>query len=259
VAGSLSYPLKYTNPDIVEQVVRVYIDKVKYERAYTAALRRGDEPPLVDGGTGETVTSEAPMDFYMMLGDMAESTLSEALYDYIWDYPHPSSFRPLYLAHVFPERTIARLTGAQLGRTIRGKHVGADALFVEDAVLGTSVYEALEYLAGIAELHPDIRKSKREALIAFVERHGLHYAPSDSEQHPGWRDYRARRAAMRILALAGTREDLPLLEALAHNPPGPDQARNSTDPEDLSALADSIADRLHGATKPDSGAPATIR
>lgn len=246
VDGSTAYPLKYTNPRIVDRVLRAYIGLVERERAYIAALRRGDEPPDAGGASAEAVKGEATLDFYTMLGDMAESTLSESLYDYIWDYPHSSTFRRLYLAHVLPEKTVARLTGADLGRMINGERVAPNSLVVEGDILGTAVYKALSYLAGIAEIHPEIAQSKREELISLVEKHGMHYAPSGSEIYPGWRDYRSRRAAMQMLAVAGTHEDLPLLEKLAHDPPGPEKARRVADPEDLQALATSVEGRLRG-------------
>lgn len=55
-----------------------------------------------------------------MLADLAESTMSARLYDYVLDYPQPSTFRRLYIAEVLPERTIERFTTATLGRTRDG-------------------------------------------------------------------------------------------------------------------------------------------
>ena len=244
VENTTAFPLKYNDPPIVEMVLHVYIAKVEQERAYSAAIRQGDETSYIGGGSEAALNGEAAMDFYSMLADMAESTLSESLYDYVWDYPQRSNFRRLYLAHVQPEKTVARLTEAELGRTVNGKFVGEDSLFWEGAVIGTPLFKALQYLADIALMHPDIREANREALRAFAAKHGLHYAPTDSETHARWRDYQARRAAMQILDVTGTPEDLPLLEALAHDAPGPDEARRIADPEDLSALSVSIAATL---------------
>lgn len=241
-AGGTSYhPLKYVNPEIVTLVLETYRAVVEQERAYTRALHAATAPAAGKGadtdGGGED-TSEARQDFYDLLADMAESTLSTELYDALWDYPQPSSFRRLYVAEVYPERTIERFATATQGRTRNGVRFARDRLFAESDILGTSLVDAFEYLADIVSGHPELAESKRTVLLSFVERYARFYAAPDSETNSPWRDYLTRGAALRILSHTGGRAELSLVDALMRDAPAVPSGRSLDDPTPLEVLAE---------------------
>lgn len=242
------YPLKYKNPEIAEVVVDAYIGAVKAERAYAESLQREApvaEVPAAPDSIVEDENSEDVQDFYDLLGSMAESTLSEKLYDYIWDYPQPSPYRRLYVASVYPEKTLERLTAATRGRTRDGRTFALDSLFTAGAASGISIVNALVHVADIAEVHPELARSNRAVLIPFVDRYALFYTTADAGRYSQTWDYVAREASLRALSVLGGRDELPLIDRIVENapPPAPARVENA---RPLPALADAIKARIAG-------------
>ena len=131
VAGA--HPLKYKSTEIEDFVLDTYIATVQAERAYEKSLRDGVlekvvPAPAIEGHESES--DESGLEFLDGLAALAESTLSEKLYDYIWDFPQPSPYRRLYVANVFPEKTLERLANAKPGRIKDGVLIAQDYLLV---------------------------------------------------------------------------------------------------------------------------------
>jgi len=230
------YALKFSNEEIVDQIVDAYIKIAKLEQ-------KGGEVSDVDYdsvyacvGGGE----EEALEFFDLFSDMAESTLSVELYPYIWDFPHPSSFRQLFLTFVRPDATIDRFVSSELGRSLGARRIGQDILYSEGTKPGTPLISAFQALSNIVSTHPNLATEKRVALIQFIANYALHFTPRSNESYVAWRDYLVRESAMEILSTIGLPEDLHLLDRIQDEAPSLSPSRRVRHPRDLAAWAQEV-------------------
>lgn len=239
-------PLKYTNTVVVDFVLAAYIDVVEAERAYEEAMEteRNEHPPKVlQNESSEGEGGESGLEFLDALSSLAESTLSEKLYDYIWEFPQPSPYRRLFVASVLPDKTLKRFALAKRGRVKEGQVIAPDHLFNTGSTSGIQLYTALVHVADICDLNPEIARQNRDTIVSLISQYGLHYANPSSE-YIAWRDYIAREASMSILAEVGELRDLPLLEKLAKDAPVVSPSRRIEKPQDLLVFAETIREKL---------------
>lgn len=236
-------PLKYANPVIVDVVIQAYIAVVEKEREYAKSIKGTAN---VQGGSNEVVgpvkseSGESVQESLDALAALAESSLSEKLYEYIWDYPQPSPYRRLYVATVHPEKTLDRIVGATRGRERDGQRFATGYLFSENSVLGVSVHRAFTHMEDIAELHTELVREKREVLIDFIGKYALFYVRDAEGPYVPWRDYVSREAALRILDLIGGHEEISLVQKIAEGAPVLNPSRRIESPRDIRAMSKSI-------------------
>lgn len=252
--------LRYGNAEIVDRIVRVYI--AEYQRSLRADIVAHEQataaqPPSL----GEDIYShnyelncmllqrsvaadgqlyrdqdikdvlrkgegEHEADYLRQLASLAESTFSPRIYDYVWAYPNPGTWKMLYLANVLPERTMEHLVTATLAERLGHPRPEArDLLFRIDTGAFLQISDAMQVLAFMARSQEDTVRKYRDQCIAFLQRHAMHYRNSRLEsRYSKTRDYFCRLHALQILEVAGDRKDAAQTEAIASDAPSKEEA-----------------------------------
>lgn len=251
IDGQTYYALKYKNPEIRELVVRTYI---------LASLReeeRSSENKNMIENSSEDSEDEGSQGDFDLLSDVAESTLSEELYEYIWDFPQRSSFRDLYVAYVYPDRTVQRLTSATLGRTKDGEYFAGDYLFFNGVDNGLEIADAFKHIADIVVINDELATARRNEIVTFIDTYAFHYAQQSDENSSPWRDFRVRESALKILSHIGEMGDVSLVQKLVVDAPMPNALMDA--PIDIVAYSKLVLSKIQSRAPVESSVPSSAQ
>lgn len=263
VAGKTLLRLRYANEAIVDRVVNLYIAECQYNWFYTI---RGEEAGLAkpeltperralaignierwrsrldrsrerDGDLLVGVPEQDParyngengMDYRDQLGELAISTLSPRLYDYLWDAGSlgfgDAELR--YFSRVRVEETLQHLfTGLIGARPDPAARAVSDYVYRADGHGELPALRAMEYVGSILAQRPELGGRYHDEILAFVARcRPLYWYPEDVIRRSKFsgKDYRMRRAILNVLAHAATSEDVGLAKQLVSEIEGRDE------------------------------------
>ena len=233
VAGSVpkdmryagKYFLYYSNPEIRDRVIALYLQDVAREEAGEPISADADEifsQPESEGGA----------EYLIFLSTLAESTFDPRIYEAVLlGLGLTGDFRELYLATVNAERTLDLLSEAKPGphgRIQWGANIGKRGHphhLYHSEFAEMSVDDAYEILTLMIGQSPKALRAKRTPVFSFIANTVKHFAkPHKLSYEPKpvyfrWYDYDVRSAALDVIGFLGTAAEVPLVEEIIRDAP----------------------------------------
>ena len=215
------YFLFYSNPEIRDRVIALYLQEVAREEA--------GQPISADANeVFRHPESEGGAEYLIFLSTLAESTFDPRIYEAVLlGLGLSGDFRQLYLATVNAERTLDLLSEAKpgpQGRILRGKNTGKEGhpeyFYHNEFDIMLTVVGAYDILSLMVAQSPQALRTKRSQMLAFVAKHAKHFAtPHKLSYEPKpvyfqWPDYDVRNAALDIVGFLGTSAQVSLVEEI---------------------------------------------
>ena len=201
----------FSNPEIIDRVVQLYRREAERELA-------GQLPP-----------TEGSAEYLMALAEVAESTFDPRLYEDILHVKirFSGAFRGIYLATVYPERTLEVLLESERGDKAAWANEGRGGhpryLYHREKIgLQMPVVGACAILSYMTVESPHALRAEQERIIGFVTNFSRHFAePIKMDSRPPMyfdiHDYFVRSDALDVLELVGTVTEVPLVEKIIHD------------------------------------------
>ncbi len=219
------YFLYYSNPEIRDRVIALYLQDVAREEAGEPISADADEifsQPESEGGA----------EYLIFLSTLAESTFDPRIYEAVLlGLGLTGDFRQLYLATVNAERTLDLLSEAKPGphgRIQRGANIGKRGHphhLYHSEFAEMSVDDAYEILTLMIGQSPKALRAKRTPVFSFIANTVKHFAtPHKLSYEPKpvyfrWYDYDVRSAALDIVGFLGTVTEMRLVEEIIRDAP----------------------------------------
>ena len=208
--------LCYSNPELRERVIALYLKECAKYKAL---------PPDVYSVTNPWNAGEFGARYMIFLMTIAESTFDPRIYETELNWLGiEGDMRLLYLATVNPERTLNLLLESKRGYRI-GKKGHPDYFYHGEIAWGMSVDRAYSLLSLMCIQSPEVLRTHKDRVLAFVAAHVKHFASTRQVSYKPdpvylkWQDYDVRNGALDVVGYLGTSENVKMVEDIIRDAP----------------------------------------